>query len=121
MEQNDSLRAYAPLGSKKAALGKIQYVESGQGVEGVKLASTGSSSAKIFYLNAAEDGFSEEVTNSNGVFLVVNPGLLETFKVEREGVKINVYTAVLGAVSGWIAVVTIPVYLSENPNGPYKP
>ncbi len=83
MDDKD-LAAVLPLGEKGGVVG---FVRDGTGMAkaGAKIISSSNgdaTKAKIRYL--AEDGmsFKGEVTSSNGIFVLVSPGLAEKFQVE---------------------------------------
>ena len=72
-----------PLGEKGGVVGFVRD-GAGAGKAGAKVVSVkgADSTAKIRYL--AEDGmsFTSDATSSNGIFILVGPGLAEKFKVE---------------------------------------
>lgn len=69
-----------PLGEEGGVLGSILHVLSGDGVAGATLASQkDNSAARVFYLNETMDHFTEDAASSNGIFVVLNPGLAEKF------------------------------------------
>jgi hypothetical protein len=72
-----------PLGEKGGVVGFVRD-GAGTGKAGAKVVSVkgADSTAKIRYL--AEDGmsFTSDMTSSNGIFVLVGPGLAEKFKVE---------------------------------------
>ena len=72
-----------PLGEKGGVVG---FVRDGTGAPkaGAKVVSVkgATSTAKIRYLAADGMSFTSDVTSSNGIFILVGPGLAEKFKVE---------------------------------------
>ncbi len=114
MEQNAALANIEPK-----CMGRIWYAEDGVPVEGIQLRSNSATSqAKVYYLNEAEDGFTEDVTSSNGLFLIVNPGLVEGFEAYRGDTMISPYTAKTGSANGVIFSVVMPVYRGDDPGAP---
>jgi len=103
--------------SRQANLGALLVEDAGlQGVEGVTVEPTNAqTNSQVHYLNENEDGFNQDATGSKGLFLIVNPGLVEGFEAFRGDTRINAYTAKVGAASGAVFSVTMPVYLDDDP------
>lgn len=77
-----ALGEFLPLGEKGGVVG---FVRDGQGAAkaGAKVVAVkDATSAQIRYLNDDGLGFNSDATGSSGLFVIVNPGLAEGFKVE---------------------------------------
>jgi hypothetical protein len=107
----DELAAYLPLGPAAGAVfGKIRYLEDGSAVSGAVITSeSGSTSALIYYLNEAEDGFNQTETGGSGIFAMFNPGLAERFVAMKDGVMVSRSPATVGQTAGSIYAATIQV------------
>ena len=78
---------FLPLGEAGGVVGFVRDPATGDPVAGAVVVPTDAdgSSAKIRFLNEAGDGFDGAETGSSGVFVIVDPGLGETFDVEIGG------------------------------------
>ncbi|MEZ4450816.1 MAG: hypothetical protein R3B09_15150 [Nannocystaceae bacterium] len=75
-----------PLGDAGGVVGLVRAKGSGAPVAGAKIVGKGGSTgALIRYLNEAKDGFTSDMTSSNGIFILVKPGLAEEFTVDIGG------------------------------------
>ena len=75
-----------PLGENGGVIGKVR--QNGAGVAGgVVSAVEAGSTAIIRYLNEDGMGFNADETSSNGVFVLLNPGLAEPFTVAVDGTE----------------------------------
>lgn len=76
-----------PLGDAGGVVGLVRDMQTGEPIANAKIvpADPDTSGAVIRYLNEAGDGFVTDVTSSQGVFVIVKPGLGETFGVEVNG------------------------------------
>jgi hypothetical protein len=83
------LADFLPLGESGGVVGLVRDATTGDLIEGAVVVSVDpdASSAKVRYLNAAGDGFTTEMTSTQGMFIVVDPGLGEDFDVEIGGVS----------------------------------
>jgi hypothetical protein len=102
----DPDKAVLPLGDAGGVVGFVRDTVSGMGVAGaVVVGEKGPTGATIRYL--AEDGlsFTSDMTSPNGIFVLVRPGLAETFMVEG-GSSIGTAGSAKGAVFVMILNVT---------------
>jgi hypothetical protein len=75
-----------PLGDKGGVIGLVRDGTGAGVAEGVVVSSKGAeSTAVVRYLNEDGMGFNADGTSSNGVFVLVNPGLAEVFTVDVAG------------------------------------
>jgi hypothetical protein len=99
-----------PLGEKGGVLGVIKHVVSGDGVKDAVLKSANdSTSARIYYLNEARDGFTTGKTSSNGIFVIMQPGLAEEFNAFIGSKKVSRRSATAGETSGVLFATTVQV------------
>jgi hypothetical protein len=89
--------------------------DTGKGVEGaISKSRNNNSKAKILYLNDAGDGFDDGGASSNGIYVMVNPGLAEVFDVYKDGEKINITEGTAGGTSDIIFIIDIPIEVDEK-------
>jgi hypothetical protein len=82
-------------------VGLVRDKTTGDPLANAKVVSTvDGSGAVIRYLNQAGDGFTEDVTSDQGVFVLVKPALAEVFEVEVDGVLVEGVTVRAGTASG---------------------
>ncbi|WP_181198024.1 hypothetical protein [Enhygromyxa salina] len=75
---------HLPLGEAGGVVGLVRAADLGTPVPGAVVVPTSpdDSDAVIRYLNDAGDGFQDTMTSVHGIFVIVKPGLAETFDVE---------------------------------------
>ncbi|MCP4606103.1 MAG: hypothetical protein GY847_37260 [Proteobacteria bacterium] len=96
------------------AVGRVIDVDTGRGVTGIEVRSTqDSSGAKIAYLNENMDGFQLDVTASSGLFIVMNPGLKETFNAWWGDEKVNTTVATIASKNNCIFAVDLHIQTDE--------
>jgi hypothetical protein len=80
---------FLPLGDEGGVVGLVRDATTGDLIEGAVVVSVDpdTTSAKIRYLNAAGDGFTSDMTSTQGMFVIVDPGLGEDFDVEIDGMS----------------------------------
>jgi hypothetical protein len=102
-----------PLGDAGGVVGLVRSASTGAPIAGAVVVANNpdTSDAAIRFLNAAGDGFNAEETSSQGVFVIVNPGLGETFGVEIDGVKVAGISGTAGSANG--AVFTLIMNIPE--------
>lgn len=83
------LMDFLPLGDAGGVVGLVRDAATGDLIEGAVVVSVtpDTTSAKIRYLNAAGDGFATDMTSTQGMFVIVDPGLGEDFDVTIGGVS----------------------------------
>jgi hypothetical protein len=101
---------YLPLGGMGGVIGMVRDATTGDPYAGAVVVPTApdTSSAVIRYLNDAGDDFVSDMTTSTGVFVIVDPGLGETFDVEIGGNPQGV-TGTAGSASGAIFTLVMDV------------
>jgi hypothetical protein len=104
LEPDAAFANQLPLGELGGVVGLVRDAATGTPIAGAEIISTDAdtSGAVIRYLNEAGDGFVEGVTTSNGVFVLVKPGLGEVFGLEVDGVPIDGETGTAGSANGAI-------------------
>lgn len=102
-----------PLGELGGVVGLVRSASTGTPIAGAEIVSTDpdTTGAVIRYLNEAGDGFVEDVTTSNGVFVLVKPGLGEVFGLEIDGVAVAGETGTAGSANG--AIFTLIFNIAE--------
>ena len=73
----------------------------------VPTAGADNSNAVIRYLNEAQDGFDEVGTGSSGLFVLVGPGLAETFEAVVNGEVVAGATA--GSAAGAVFIMMMDI------------
>jgi hypothetical protein len=93
-----------PLGELGGVVGLVRSADTGIAIAGAVVESTDpdTTGAVIRYLNEAGDGFVDTETSSNGVFVLVKPGLGEVFGVAVDGVPVAGETGTAGSANGAI-------------------
>jgi hypothetical protein len=104
LEPDAEFTNYLPLGEAGGVVGLVRNASTGMPIAGAEIVSTDpdTTGAVIRYLNEAGDGFVDTVTTSNGVFVLVNPGLGEVFGLEIDGVPVAGETGTAGSANGAI-------------------
>ncbi|WP_181234283.1 hypothetical protein [Enhygromyxa salina] len=99
-----------PLGEAGGVVGLVRDQATGDLIEGAVVVPTDAngSGAVIRYLNAAGDDFVTDATTTSGVFVIVNPGLGETFGVEVNGMDQGI-TGTGGSANGAIFTLIMNV------------
>ena len=100
-----------PLGENGGVVGLVRDEATGEPVAGGVVVPTApdSSNAVIRYLNEAGDGFIDTETSTMGVFVIVDPGLGETFGVELGGVPVDGVEGTAGSANGAIFTLIMDV------------
>jgi len=93
-----------PLGTAGGVVGLVRDAATGDPIADAVIVSTDpdTTGAVIRYLNETGDGFVDTSTSSNGVFVLVKPGLGEVFGVEVGGVPVDGETGTAGSANGAI-------------------
>ncbi len=101
-----------PLGDAGGVVGLVRDVATGEPIAGAVVVSTepDTSGAVIRYLNEAGDDFTTDMTSSQGIFVIVKPGLGEDFGVEVDGAPVDGVTATAGSANGAVftAILDVP-------------
>lgn len=108
---NDAeMQPFMPLGDQGGVVGFIRDESTGAGVAGAVVKSVSdTSTAKIRYLNDDGMTFNATASSSNGIFVLVAPGLAEEFFVEKDGATISTANGTAGSASGAIFTLVIDV------------
>jgi hypothetical protein len=87
LETDAAFANQLPLGDAGGVVGLVRDMETGDPIPNAKIVpgNPDTSGAVIRYLNEAGDDFETTATSSQGVFVIVKPGLGETFGVEIDG------------------------------------
>ncbi|MGB1701151.1 MAG: hypothetical protein ACPHRO_14430, partial [Nannocystaceae bacterium] len=99
-----------PLGDAGGVVGVVRDTATGMPVAGatvVPTAGADNSNAVIRYLNEAQDGFDEVGTGSSGLFVLVGPGLAETFEAVVDGEVVAGATA--GSAAGAVFIMMMDI------------
>jgi hypothetical protein len=93
-----------PLGEAGGVVGLVRDAATGEPIADATVVSTDpdTTGAVIRYLNEAGDGFDDTSTSSNGIFVLVKPGLGEVFGLEVGGVPVDGETGTAGSANGAI-------------------
>lgn len=93
-----------PLGEAGGVVGMVRDAATGLPIADATVESTDgdTSGAVIRYLNETGDGFVDTSTSSNGIFVLVKPGLGEVFGVSVGGVPVDGETGTAGSANGAI-------------------
>jgi hypothetical protein len=93
-----------PLGEFGGVVGLVRSADTGTPIAGAKIVSTDpdTSGAVVRYLNETGDGFVDTMTTSNGVFVLVKPGLGEVFGLTINDVAVAGETGTAGSANGAI-------------------
>ncbi len=103
LEADPEFANQLPLGETGGVVGLVRDATTGDPIAGAVVVSTDDASGSVIrYLNEAEDGFVEDMTTSNGVFVLVKPGLGEVFGLEVGGVPVDGETGTAGSANGAI-------------------
>lgn len=102
LEADPEFENYLPLGVAGGVVGRVRDLNTGDPVAGAVVVPTDpdSSNAVLRYLNEAGDGFTDTETSSNGIFVLIQPGLGEEFDVEIGGVAQDLVARAGSATAG---------------------
>src|SRR5690606_20548741 len=102
LEADSEFENALPLGEAGGVVGLVRDAETGDPIAGAVVVPTNgdTSDAVIRYLNDAGDGFVTEATSGLGVFVIVKPGLGETFGVEVDGAAVPGIEGTAGSANG---------------------
>jgi hypothetical protein len=106
------LTEFLPLGEAGGVVGIVRNAATGDLIEGAVVVSVDpdTTSAKVRYLNEAGDGFTADMTSTQGMFVIVDPGLGEDFDVEIGGVSQGL-SGTAGSANGAIFTLIMNVTL----------
>jgi hypothetical protein len=97
-----------PLGGAGGVIGLVRKGDAGV-ADAVVVSEKADSTAVIRYLNEDGMGFNADATSSNGVFVLVNPGLAERFTVEVGGAPTGLSgTAGSSANAAFVLIFNVP-------------
>ncbi|MFO7567726.1 MAG: hypothetical protein R6X02_34105 [Enhygromyxa sp.] len=93
-----------PLGEAGGVVGLVRDTETGEPVANAVVvpSSPDTSGAVIRYLNEDGSDFVSDMTSSQGVFVIVKPGLGETFGVEVDNTPVDGVSGTAGSAKGAI-------------------
>lgn len=104
------LAPYVPLGENGGAVGSVRHVENGEGVAGVTMISQSETSAAIvLYLDETMDGFNDQATSSNGMFVILQPATAEKFDAWKDGEIVSRRESTFGETFGAVYSNTVHV------------
>lgn len=97
-----------PLGDNGGVIGLVRKGEAGV-ADAVVVSEKDGSTAVIRYLNEDGMGFNPDATSSNGVFVLLNPGLAEKFTVEVGGAP-TMLSGTAGSAKGaaFVLIFNVP-------------
>ena len=105
-----ALADHLPLGQKGGVVGIIRNVDTGETVSGLTLRSTHDGSvAEIYYLNEAEDAFDMVASTASGIFVILKPGMAETFDAMQNDTIVSRRPATIGETAGILLTTTVQV------------
>src|SRR5690606_12045280 len=100
-----------PLGEAGGVVGLVRDAETGEPVAGAVVVPTNpdTSGAVIRYLNENGDDFDDTMTSSQGVFVIVKPGLAETFAVTIDDEPVEGVQGTAGSANGAIFTLIMSI------------
>jgi hypothetical protein len=101
---------FLPLGDAGGVVGLVRDATTGDLIADAVVVplEADTSAAKIRYLNAAGDGFTSDMTSTQGMFVIVHPGLGEDFDVEIGGMAQGL-SGTAGSANGAIFTLILNV------------
>jgi hypothetical protein len=113
LENDAEFENFLPLGESGGVVGLVRDAATGEPIEGAVVVPNNpdTSDALVRFLNEAGDGFTTDATSSQGVFIIADPGLGETFGVEIDGTKVDGISGTAGSANG--AIFTLIMNIPE--------
>lgn len=84
LAKDPALADALPLGDKGGTIGLVRDADGAPVAGAVVVPADAASDAEIRYLGPGGDSFNAGMTADSGIFVILNPGLAETFQVEGE-------------------------------------
>jgi hypothetical protein len=111
LEADPEFADQLPLGEAGGVVGLVRDATTGDPIAGAVVVPTDpdTSDAVIRYLNDAGDDFVTDATSAQGVFVIVAPGLGETFGVEIDGAAVPGIEGTAGSANGAIFTLIMNV------------
>ena len=102
LENDADFANQLPLGDAGGVIGLVRDATTGDPITGAVVVpeDADTSNAVVRYLNEAGDGFVSDATTSQGVFIIVKPGLGETFGLEVGGNPVDGLSGTAGSANG---------------------
>ncbi|MCU0663786.1 MAG: hypothetical protein MUC50_15835 [Myxococcota bacterium] len=113
LADDPEVKNYLPLGTKGGCVVRVRKTSDGNGVAGTKLRSNTNpdgSTAILRYLNEAKDGFNTTGMGSDGMALVLKPGMGEQFDaIDGDGKIVSHKPGTMGSAPNGIFTNTLHI------------